>query len=49
LTDWNLAAAAVDWAPSATTDLGLGTERVTIEIFPRGRERLFLRLSPELP
>jgi len=49
LTEWNLAEPAVDWAQSATTDVGLGTERVSIEIFPRGRNRLFLRLSPKLP
>jgi N-acetylneuraminic acid mutarotase len=49
LTQWNLAAPAVDWAQSATTDLGLGTERVSVEIFPRGRDRLFLRLRPGLP
>jgi N-acetylneuraminic acid mutarotase len=48
LTEWNLAVPAVDWAQSATTDLGLGTERVSVEIFPRGRDRLFLRLKPGL-
>ena len=47
LTQWGLGEPAVDWAQTATTDLGLGTERVSIEIFPRGRDRLFLRLRPE--
>jgi len=46
---WNLAEPGVDWTESATTDLGLGTERVAVEIFPRGRARLFVRLSPGLP
>jgi len=46
LTQWSLGEPAVDWAESATTDLGLGTERVAVEIFPRGRARLFVRLSP---
>ncbi len=49
LTQWNLAVPAGDWAESATTDLGLGTERVSLEIFPRGRDRVFLRLRPGLP
>ena len=49
LTRWDLAVPAVDWAQIATTDLGLGTERVSVEIFPRGRDRLFLRLIPRLP
>jgi N-acetylneuraminic acid mutarotase len=46
LTQWSLAEPAVDWAESATTDLGLGTERVAVEILPRSRDRLFVRLSP---
>jgi hypothetical protein len=49
LTQWNPGVPAVDWAQSAMTDLGLGTERVSLEIFPRGRDRLFLRLKPGLP
>lgn len=49
LPQWNLAQPAVDWAESATTDLGLGTERVALEVFPRGRDRLFLRLNPGQP
>jgi hypothetical protein len=49
LTQWSLAEPAVDWAESATIDLGLGTERVEVEIFPRGRDRLFVRLRPGRP
>ena len=49
LTRWDIAAPSVDWAQSATADLGLGTERVLIEIFPRERERLFLRINPAVP
>jgi hypothetical protein len=49
LVQWSLAVPAVDWADSATTDLGLGTERAVVEIFPRGRDRLFLRVKPALP
>ena len=49
LIQWSLAEPAVDWAEIAITDLGLGTERVAVEIFPRGRDRLFVRLSPGPP
>jgi hypothetical protein len=49
LTQWSPCVPAVDWVENAVTDLGLGTERVTLEIFPHGRDRLFLRLSPRLP
>ena len=49
LKQWDLAEPGVDWAESATTDLGLGTERVAVKIFPGGRARLFVRLSPGLP
>jgi len=49
LTEWNAAVLAADWVQSSATDLGLGTERVTVEIFPRGRDRLFLRLRPKSP
>jgi hypothetical protein len=49
LTQWNLAVSTVDWVPRASLDLGLGLERFSIEVLPRGRDRLFLRLRPQLP
>jgi hypothetical protein len=49
LTQWDLAVSTVDWAPGASLDLGLGLERVSLDVFPRGRDRLFLRLRPQLP
>jgi hypothetical protein len=48
LTEWNVAVLAVDWAQNGTTDLGLGTESVSVEVFPRGRDQLFLRFKPTL-
>ena len=46
LAQWTLAQPAVDWEETAAMDLGLGAERATVEIFPRARARLFVRLSP---
>ena len=49
LTEWNQAAPELDWAEGGITDLGLGTERVSLEILSRERDRLFLRLRPGSP
>jgi len=46
LTQWNQAVPTVDWVQRGSTDLGLGLEQISLEVFSRGRDRLFLRLRP---